>query len=99
LPRKPLDTWPHASSKPRVAAAKKRNIKTTFARGALPKILAGYLKTPDWVSGSLLGCGGTRCKTMRRCRLAKEKKTAKPISVGSTKGYLKTPAQNENIVN
>ena len=28
--------------------------------------------------------------------VGKEKKTTKPISVGSTKGYLKTPAQNEN---
>jgi len=50
---------------------------------------------PGWVSGSLLDVaarGAEQC----RCRLSKGNKTAKPISVGSTKGYLKTPAQNEN---
>ena len=50
---------------------------------------------PGWVSGSLFDVavrGAKKC----RCRLAKRNKTAKPISVGSTKGYLKTPAQNEN---
>ena len=50
---------------------------------------------PGWVSGSLLDVaarGAEQC----RCRLSKGNKTAKPISVGTTKGYLKTPAPNEN---